>query len=116
MPPSEVNPGAPPALRLLLSQLFGPTQDFSGHSFAPFRPGVEIARLYGDGIAGPSAALLRYAPGAHVPEHEHIGHEHIVVLEGSQRDERGEYGPGSCLINGPGSRHAVHSEHGCVVL
>ena len=34
--------------------------------FAPFRPGVLIHRLYGDGT-GPSAAILRYAPGGSVP-------------------------------------------------
>lgn len=106
----------PQGLRLVLSQLFGASQDLSRHAFAPFRPGVEIARLYGDGVSGPSAALLRYAPGASVPSHEHSGHEHIVVLSGSQRDEHGEYGPGSCVIHGPGTRHGVYSEQGCMVL
>jgi predicted ChrR family anti-sigma factor len=110
------HPDASGALRLALSNLFGPQQDFSGYDFQPFRPGVEIARLYGDGHQGPSAALLRYAAGASVPEHAHTGHEHILVLAGAQRDQRGEYGPGTCLIHGPDTQHAVASDHGCIAL
>lgn len=85
-------------------------------SWAPLRPGVEIARIYGDGERGASAAFLRYAAGASVPLHEHPGLEHILVLEGSQSDEHGSYGAGSCLIHAPGSRHSVRSEEGCLVL
>lgn len=77
---------------------------------------MEIARIYGDGKEGPAAALLRYAPGAEVPPHAHTGFEHIVVLKGSQRDERGTYGAGSCLIHAEGTQHAVASPEGCVVL
>ncbi|NER81415.1 MAG: transcription negative regulator ChrR [Leptolyngbya sp. SIO1D8] len=81
----------------------------------PFRPGIEIHRLYGDEI-GPSAALLRYQPGAQVPHHSHTGYEHIVVLSGSQRDERGLYQTGAFVINPPGSAHTVTSDNGCLVL
>jgi anti-sigma factor ChrR (cupin superfamily) len=83
--------------------------------FAPFRPGVEIHRLYGDG-SGPSAALLRYAPGGSVPPHEHEGFEHVLVLAGSQEDERGRYPAGTLAVNPPGSRHSVRSPEGCVAL
>lgn len=81
----------------------------------PFRPGVDIHRLYGD-AEGPSAALLRYAPGAKVPHHDHTGYEHIIVLSGSQRDLHQTYAAGSLVINAPGSDHAVTSEDGCIVL
>ena len=84
--------------------------------FAPFRPGVEIAELYRDDSSGTSAALLRYAPGAKVSRHEHAGHEHILVLEGSQRDERGEYVAGTLIVNPPGTAHSVESPNGCLVL
>jgi anti-sigma factor ChrR (cupin superfamily) len=84
--------------------------------FAPLRPGVDIAYLYRDEAGGSSAALLRYSPGAKVPRHEHAGHEHILVLDGSQRDERGEYFPGSLIINPPGTAHSVESPNGCLVL
>jgi anti-sigma factor ChrR (cupin superfamily) len=102
--------------RILLRGLFGAEQDFSRYEFEPFRDGVEIARIYGDGRSGPAAALLRYAPGAVVPAHDHPGYEHIFVLSGSQRDDHGTYGPGSCLIHEPGTHHSVASADGCIVL
>lgn len=80
------------------------------------RPGVEFHALYGRPGQGPSAALLRYAPGATVPEHRHTDYEHILVLHGSQRDGSGHYPAGTLLVSPPGSQHAVTSEAGCVVL
>lgn len=82
----------------------------------PFRPGVEIARLYGGAPNAASAALLRYAPRASVPRHIHHGYEHILILSGSQRDDSGVYEAGSLLISEPGSSHAIASDDGCVVL
>jgi anti-sigma factor ChrR (cupin superfamily) len=82
-------------------------------AFEYFRDGVEICRL----VRGePELALLRYAPGASVPKHLHTGLETILVLEGSQSDESGRYGPGSLVANAEGSVHSVASEEGCVVL
>jgi anti-sigma factor ChrR (cupin superfamily) len=82
----------------------------------PFRDGVEIYRLYGDGITGPSAALLRFRPGGRIELHEHTGYEHIFVLSGSQVDENSEAETGSLIINPPGTSHSVLSNTGCVVL
>ena len=79
------------------------------------RPGVAV-RWICRSENGTSSAFLRYDPGAEVPLHEHPGFEHIFVVEGSQGDEHGEYGPGSFVINSPGSVHAVHSSGGCTVL
>jgi anti-sigma factor ChrR (cupin superfamily) len=109
-------PSPDPAKRILLTELFGAGQDFSRYAWEPFRAGVEIARIYGDGNSGPAAALLRYAPGAQVPAHEHTGFEHIIVLSGSQRDGSGTYGAGSCVIHADGTAHRVTSPDGCVVL
>ena len=80
------------------------------------RPGVEFHALYGQPGQGPAAALLRYAPGASVPEHRHTDYEHILVLRGAQRDGNGVYAAGTLLVSPPGSRHAVVSDAGCVVL
>jgi anti-sigma factor ChrR (cupin superfamily) len=102
--------------RLLLTGLFGAEQDFSKYPWQPFREGVEIHRIYGEGTSGPAAALLRYAAGAHIPAHRHPGYEHIIVLSGTQSDGDGTYGVGSCVIHGDDSGHDVTSEHGCVVL
>ena len=86
-------------------------------SFGPFRAGVEICSLVSaDDDTQPAVALLRYAPGASVPAHRHTGMETIVVLEGSQQDERGIYPAGSLVINHVGSVHSVQSPQGCVVL
>lgn len=82
-------------------------------SFEPFRDGIEICRLI-DGE--PAVALLRYAPGARVPNHRHRGLETIVVLDGEQCDERGCYPKGSVVLNPKGSEHSVWSDAGCVVL
>lgn len=79
------------------------------------RPGVDIFTL-SEGPGGYQAALLRYRPGASVPEHAHIGDEHIYVLSGSQEDGNGIYGAGTYVYNPAGTRHWVVSEEGCTVL
>jgi anti-sigma factor ChrR (cupin superfamily) len=80
------------------------------------RDGIDIARLYHAGEGGPSAALLRYAPGARLQRHEHTGFEQIYVLTGSQTDDSGEHKAGALLIHGPGTSHTISSKHGCLVL
>jgi anti-sigma factor ChrR (cupin superfamily) len=85
-------------------------------AWGPYKKGVDIFRLYGDGVTGPTAALLRYREHGEVPLHEHVGYEHILILSGSQRDENGIYPEGTFVINPPGTRHQVHSDAGCIVL
>ncbi len=82
----------------------------------PFRPGVHIRTLYPDNGDGTSVFLLRYQAGACIPYHEHLGYEHILVLDGAQSDERGRYLAGTLVINPAGSTHRVWSDIGCVVL
>lgn len=72
--------------------------------------------LYNEGNGGPRAVLLRYAAGARVAEHEHVGYEHLFVLEGDQFDEHGTYPEGSFVINPPGTRHSPGSKRGCIAL
>ncbi len=88
----------------------------AGGGWQAFRPGVTARWLYGDGTVGPSAVLLRYQPGARVAEHEHVGYEHMFVLEGSQFDEHGSYPEGTFVVHPPGTRHSPGSEDGCVAL
>jgi len=101
---------------LVLSDVFSLAAEPDRLEWHPFRPGIEIHRLYQTDAGGPAAALLRYAPGATVPAHDHSGYEHIIVLSGSQQDERGVYPTGTVVINPPGSGHTVLSEAGCIVL
>jgi nicotinamidase-related amidase/quercetin dioxygenase-like cupin family protein len=86
--------------------------------FEPFRTGVDIARLAGPVSCGDASqvAVLRYSPGASVPLHEHTGLETILVLDGIQSDERGDYCSGSLVLNPVGTQHRVWSTEGCVVL
>lgn len=51
-----------------------------------------------------------------MPNHSHLGVEHILVIKGSQEDENGYYPAGTLLISPAGSSHQVASEEGCVVL
>lgn len=91
------------------------TADAPDAAWQPFRPGIEILRLYTE-QGGAAAALLRYAPGASAPLHQHQGYEHILVLRGAQQDDAGRYAAGTLLISPPGSRHAIASPQGCLVL
>jgi anti-sigma factor ChrR (cupin superfamily) len=100
---------------IALTGLIG-RRDWDGLAWEPFRPGVRIHWLYHTENGGPAAALLRYEPGARVPLHEHAGWEHILVLAGSQSDGSGEYAEGALMISAPGTRHAIASGPGCVVL
>jgi anti-sigma factor ChrR (cupin superfamily) len=102
--------------RIELTDLFRIAEKAGAIPWQPFRDGVEIYRLYGDGVSGPTAALLRYQGKGMVALHEHTGYEHILVLSGSQRDQNGTATAGTLTINAPGTRHSVVSEAGCIVL
>ncbi len=80
-----------------------------------FRDGIDVHWLYRNENDSPSAALLKYAPGASVPRHRHSGFEHIYVLQGSQVDEYGEHHVGNLAINPPGTAHSIESPEGCIV-
>jgi anti-sigma factor ChrR (cupin superfamily) len=105
-----------PVPPFVLTDLFALSARPDMLAFSALRPGVEIFRLWGEPPEGAGAALLRYAPGASIPAHQHVGHEQILVLSGSQSDERGTYPAGSLIVNPPGTGHAVHSAEGCLVL
>ncbi len=77
---------------------------------------MSLYPLHGKPPGRQSSALLRYQPGASVPGHSHLGVEHILVIEGSQEDEHGQYPAGTLLISPVGSSHCVASAEGCLVL
>ena len=81
--------------------------------FRPFRDGVDISEIK---TGTPAVALLRYQPDASIPYHMHRGLETILVLEGVQSDEFGDYPAGSVILNPEGTKHSVWSTEGCVVL
>jgi anti-sigma factor ChrR (cupin superfamily) len=84
--------------------------------FGPFRKDVTIHWIRPFEDDQPGVALLKYQPGASVPRHLHQGLETILVLDGVQSDEAGDYGEGSYVVNAAGTEHSVWSDEGCVVL
>lgn len=117
---SALESAAPPPLapyaRITLRDLFNIAEWQEKIPWLPFRDGVEIHRLYGDGKVGPTAALIRFREAGMVPAHEHLGYEHIFVLAGAQRDNNGTTSEGSLIISPPGTQHSIVSEAGCIVL
>lgn len=101
---------------LELQGLFDIAANQQNVDWQPFREGVDAHRLYGDGVTGPTAALLRFREQARIPKHVHEGYEHILVLSGSQTDEHGTITPGTLRIHPPGTSHRITSEAGCIVL
>ena len=92
---------------------FGGWRDLA---YEPFRPGIDVHWLMIGEADEPTTAVLKYAPGSRVPRHRHVGLETIVVLDGTQSDESGDYPPGTVVLNPPGSEHSVWTLRGCVVL
>jgi anti-sigma factor ChrR (cupin superfamily) len=81
-----------------------------------FHEGVSIHWLVKGDADEPSLAILKYEPGAKVPLHRHAGLETIMILDGTQSDENGEYPAGTVVTNARGTEHSVWSEEGCAVL
>lgn len=100
---------------ILLQDIFGIASQPDNLEWVPFREGIEIYPIY-TSESGCSAALLRYAPGASIPSHEHLGYEHILVLKGEQNDQYHSYPQGTLVVSPPGTSHSVQSSSGCIVL
>lgn len=60
-------------------------------------------------------ALVRFSPGARLPDDPHPGGEEVFVLEGVLSDEAGDYPAGTWLREPAGSAHAPFSREGCVI-
>ena len=80
-------------------------------------PGCEVKPLMVDPSSGLATLLFRMAPGAELPDHEHVLIEQTYVLEGSLVDKEGpdaglEVGPGEFVWRPAGSRHAAHAPKG----
>ncbi len=68
-------------------------------------PGIEQKVLLVDQKTGLFTALMRMAPGAHLPDHEHVKIEQTYVLEGSLVCPEGECHAGQFVWRPAGSRH-----------
>ncbi|MBS0517687.1 MAG: cupin domain-containing protein [Proteobacteria bacterium] len=91
--------------------------DVAAMPWKPTRfPGVECKVLMEDPATGMSTALMRWAPGAHLPDHEHVEVEQSFILEGSLIDRDGVCTAGNYVLRRGGSRHDAWTEEGCLVL
>jgi anti-sigma factor ChrR (cupin superfamily) len=79
--------------------------------------GCEMKPLLVDPESGLASMLIRMAPGAELPDHEHVLIEQTYVLDGSLVDKDGpdaglEVGPGEFVWRPAGSRHSAWSPNG----
>jgi len=84
-------------------------------------PGVEQKNLLVDPATGLLTALMRMAPGAHLPDHEHVKIEQTFVLEGRLVDKEGpdaglEVKSGEFVWREAGSRHVAWTPEGGLML
>ena len=68
-------------------------------------PGVEMKTLLLDRESGVVTSLMKFAPGARLPDHEHVLIEQTYVLEGSLVCGEGECKAGEYVWRPAGSRH-----------
>jgi anti-sigma factor ChrR (cupin superfamily) len=79
-------------------------------------PGVDMKTLMEDKATGLLTALVRFAPGAVLPDHEHVELEQTWVLEGALEDDEGVATAGNYVWRPAGNRHYARSPKGCVAL
>jgi anti-sigma factor ChrR (cupin superfamily) len=91
--------------------------DVAGLPWVPTRfPGVDMKMLMEDKETGLMTALVRFAPGAVLPDHEHVELEQTWVLEGALEDDEGVVTAGNYVWRPAGSRHDARAPKGCVTL
>jgi anti-sigma factor ChrR (cupin superfamily) len=84
-------------------------------------PGCEVKTLLFDRASGLVTALMRFAPGAVLPDHEHVKIEQTYVLEGRLVDRDGpdaglSVGAGDFVWRPAGSRHVAWCPEGGLML
>jgi len=80
-------------------------------------PGVETKALVADPQSGLLTVLTKMAPGARLPDHEHVRIEQTYVLEGALHCDEGVCQPGDFVWRPAGSRHeAWAGPGGCLAL
>ena len=72
--------------------------------------------LMEDKETGITTSLTRFAPGATLPDHEHVMLEQSFILEGSLSDHEGTATAGNYVWRPGGSRHDAYSKDGCIAL
>jgi len=80
-------------------------------------PGCQVKPLLVDAKTGLATLLFKMAPGAEIPDHEHVLIEQTYVLEGSLADKIGpdagiEVKTGEFVWRDAGSRHTAWAPNG----
>ena len=78
--------------------------------------GVEAKVLMEDKATGLSTMLMRWAPGARLPDHVHTAIEQTYVISGSFADRDGVCRAGQYVWRRKGSRHDAWTDEGCLML
>ena len=78
--------------------------------------GVDMKVLMQDEESGLLTALVRFAPGARLPLHEHVDIEQTFVLAGSLADDEGVCTAGNYVWRPKGNTHDAHAPNGALVL
>jgi anti-sigma factor ChrR (cupin superfamily) len=84
-------------------------------------PGCEAKPLYVDAKNGIATLLMKFAPGAMLPDHEHVMVEQTYVISGKLVDSEGPaqgltVGPGEFVWREPGSRHSATTPEGGLMI
>ena len=79
-------------------------------------PQISQSATFQDKESKRRAILARFAPGAKLPRHKHVGDELIFVVEGSNADESGEVVAGNMNYRPNGCVHSVSTKNGATVL
>ena len=91
--------------------------DIADVPWVPTRfPGIAVKTLMENKATGLSTMLFRWAPGARLPDHEHVEIEQTYVVQGSFADRDGVYTAGNYVWRRAGSRHDAWSDEGCLTL
>src|SRR5262245_10198083 len=80
-----------------------------------FQPGITFKILWQDPVTKRRAQMTRFAPGAQLPLHRHVGDELIFVIEGAASDESGTVTAGNVGYRPNGCVHTVTSKNGATV-
>ncbi|HET8551978.1 MAG TPA: cupin domain-containing protein [Gammaproteobacteria bacterium] len=86
----------------------------------PWKPSTFAAGVFVKDVAvadGLEMQIVRFAPGARLPVHEHECPEFLYILEGELTLAGERLRPGWASVASPGSVHSdVYSETGCVFV
>jgi len=100
-----------------LSQFASRFVDVEALAWQPSKfDGVEFKTLLIDPDTGILTALVRMAPGAILPDHEHVEIEQSYILSGRLVDEDGEVTAGDFVWRPSGSRHSAYAPDGALIL